>query len=255
MIQHPHANWLVQLAGQRVACLLERSPRRTIGLIISPEGLVVRAPMHASLKTIESVVQEKAAWIATKLRQAFDRSQQQSQAVLRWYSGAELPYWGQPLRLQVQASDHRSIQPCVQLLPSQVDEESQPVVLQVVQRTNQQDETRKLVWGWWQSQALQHFRQRLDHFAAQVQVRWTQLALSNATTRWGSAKSDGSIRLNWRLMHFAPELADYVIVHELCHLREMNHSPRFWREVERVMPDYAQRQAALKHAVVPRWTP
>jgi hypothetical protein len=245
----------VQLVGETVPCLLERSPRRTIGLIISPEGLVVRAPLRASLKAIESVVQEKATWITKKLQQVFERAQQQSQSVLRWSDGAELPYWGQALRLEVQASEHRSIRPGARLLLTQNDAGNEPVVLQVVQRTNLQDETRKLVWHWWQSQALQHFRQRLDHFAALVQVRWTQLALSNAATRWGSAKSDGSIRLNWRLMHFAPDLADYVVVHELCHLREMNHSPRFWREVERVMPDYAQRQAALKQAVVPRWTP
>ena len=205
------------------------------------------------MQAIESVVQEKATWITKKLQQVVERAQQQSQSVLRWCDGAELPYWGKALRLEVLLGAGRGVPPHARLIPTRAEGGYESAVLQVMQRTNLEDETRKVVWEWWQSQALQHFRQRLDHFAALVQVRWTHLALSNAATRWGSAKSDGSIRLNWRLMHFAPELADYVVVHELCHLRQMDHSPRFWREVERVMPDYVQRQAALKQAVSPHW--
>jgi predicted metal-dependent hydrolase len=106
---------------------------------------------------------------------------------------------------------------------------------------------------WLKQQAEQHFRQRLDHFAPMLQVRWTRLALSNAATRWGSAKSDGSIRLNWRLMHLQPAVLDYVVVHELSHLREMNHGPRFWSTVHSVMPDYLGLRKQLKESPAPGW--
>ena len=79
----------------------------------------------------------------------------------------------------------------------------------------------------------------------------TRLALSSAQTRWGSANADGSIRLNWRLIHFAMPSIDYVVAHELAHLREMNHSPRFWDVVRSVLPDYEQQRSQLKEGVVP----
>ena len=98
------------------------------------------------------------------------------------------------------------------------------------------------------------FVQRLDHFAPLLQVRWTQLALSNAATRWGSARSDGSIRLNWRLVHCELAVLDYVVAHELSHLRVMNHSQRFWDTVRSVVPDYAVLRARLKDDQhLPRW--
>jgi len=82
------------------------------------------------------------------------------------------------------------------------------------------------------------------HLAQQLRVRCTRLALSSAQTRWGSASADGSIRLNWRLVHFGLPVIDYVVTHELAHLREMNHGPRFWAVVGSVVPDYraARRQ-------------
>ncbi len=85
-------------------------------------------------------------------------------------------------------------------------------------------------------------------------VRWKRLSLSNAASRWGSARADGSIRLNWRLIHYRMPLVDYVVVHELAHLREMNHSQAFWDTVGQALPDYATHRNALKQAVVPRWS-
>ena len=90
------------------------------------------------------------------------------------------------------------------------------------------------------------FVQRLDHFAPQLGVRWRKLSLSNAGTRWGSASANGSIRLNWRLVHFRLPVIDYVVVHELSHLRVMDHSPQFWSTVASVMPDYAVLRSELK---------
>ena len=82
---------------------------------------------------------------------------------------------------------------------------------------------------------------------------WRKLALSNANTRWGSARIDGLIRLNWRLIHMRPDIIDYVVAHELSHLRAMDHSPRFWDAVRSVVPDYVDLRGQLKEAAVPLW--
>jgi len=107
------------------------------------------------------------------------------------------------------------------------------------------------VQSWLQRQARRVFDERCRHFAQQLGVRVTRLALSSAQTRWGSASVDGSIRLNWRLIHFALPTIDYVVAHELAHLRHMDHSPRFWDVVRSVVPDYEQRRGGLKDEVLP----
>jgi predicted metal-dependent hydrolase len=102
-------------------------------------------------------------------------------------------------------------------------------------------------------QAQATFKQRLDHFAPLLQVQWRKLSLSNAGTRWGSARIDGSIRLNWRLIHFRPPVIDYVVAHELSHLRVMDHSAQFWDTVRTVVPDYASLRGQLKDDAIPKW--
>jgi predicted metal-dependent hydrolase len=105
---------------------------------------------------------------------------------------------------------------------------------------------RDTLQAWMMNQARSCFTERLNHFAPQLGVSWTRLSLSSAATRWGTAKADGSIRLNWHLMALPLELVDYVVVHELSHLREMNHSPAFWAVVASVLPDYVERRRALQ---------
>ena len=112
---------------------------------------------------------------------------------------------------------------------------------------------RDAVQAWLMRQAKRLFAERLDHFAPRLGVRWRKLALSNAGTRWGTAHSDGLIRLNWRLVHFRLAVIDYVVAHELSHLRVMDHSPRFWETVRTVVPDYAQLRGQLKDQAVPPW--
>jgi predicted metal-dependent hydrolase len=115
------------------------------------------------------------------------------------------------------------------------------------------EQIRDTVQAWLMRQARQLFEQRLDHFAPQLGVRWKKLGLSKAGTRWGSASRDGSIRLNWHLLHFDLSIIDYVVAHELSHLHEMNHSPRFWATVGSLIPHYAQLRQRLKKEVVPPW--
>jgi predicted metal-dependent hydrolase len=115
------------------------------------------------------------------------------------------------------------------------------------------EQIRDAAQAWLMRQAKPLFEQRLNHFAPQLRVSWSRLSLSSAATRWGSAKSDGSIRLHWRLIHFGQNVIDYVVVHELSHLRVMDHSPRFWDTVATVVPNYDELRGQLKDLPIPSW--
>jgi predicted metal-dependent hydrolase len=112
---------------------------------------------------------------------------------------------------------------------------------------------REAVQAWLMKQARELFAQRLNTFAPRLGVSWRRLSVSSAQTRWGSASADGSIRLNWRLIHYKLDVIDYVVVHELSHLREMNHSPRFWATVHSVMPDYEVHKRVLREQTLAPW--
>lgn len=115
------------------------------------------------------------------------------------------------------------------------------------------EQIKDAVQAWLMRQAKRLFTERLDHFAPRLGVQWRKLALSNAGTRWGTAHSDGTIRLNWRLVHFRMPVIDYVVAHELSHLRVMDHSPRFWDTVATVVPDYARLRGQLRDDAIPTW--
>jgi predicted metal-dependent hydrolase len=102
------------------------------------------------------------------------------------------------------------------------------------------------VQGWLQLEAKRVFSERLPLYAEKLGVDYRSFALSSATTQWGSCTADGKIRLNWRLIHFSLPLIDYVVAHELAHLREMNHSPRFWSTVQSIFPGFEAAKKALR---------
>ena len=235
---HPAANRHALLHGMTVSFLFERARRRSIGFLVGAEGLVVRAPSWVTLREVDAAVQEKGAWIVAKLQQFKQRQTEQFQQAIVWTHGAEVPFLGGTVQLCVlqHGMPLQEVSPDVQRLPVSVPPGASTT------------QVREVAEAWLKKQARQLFEQRLAHFAPLLGVRWSKLSLSSANTRWGSARTDGHIRLNWRLIHLPVSQIDYVVVHELAHLREMNHSPRFWETVGEVMPDYAQRRKALKQA-------
>ncbi len=95
-------------------------------------------------------------------------------------------------------------------------------------------------------QALQVISERADYFAKRLQVTYKRITIRSQKTRWGSCSSEGNLNFNCLLMLAPPEVLDYVVVHELCHRREMNHSDCFWKEVEHILPDYKIQKEWLK---------
>ena len=236
---HATANRHAVLQGVTVSYRFERSRRKSIGFTVGPEGLVVRAPGWVPLREVDAAVQEKAAWILAKLQQMRERARQPVAPALDWVHGADLPYLGGTVRLCVLAQGQITDVPDgVTALPL-----SLPPGASATQ-------VREAAEAWLRKKARQLFEARLAHFAPQLGVQWRRLSLSSARTRWGSARADGHIRLNWRLIHLPLAQIDYVVVHELAHLRVMDHSPRFWDTVGEVMPDWRERRRQLRdHAL------
>ena len=232
---HPAANRHALLQGVTVSYRFERSRRKSIGFTVGPEGLVVRAPGWVPLREVDAAVQEKAAWILHKWRQMRESARQPLAPAQAWVDGADLPYLGRTLRLCVVA--------CGQL--PEVPDGTEPLALNLPPEASAM-QVREAAEAWFKHQARVLFEERLRHFGSRLGVQHRRLSLSSARTRWGSARSDGHIRLNWRLIHLPLAQIDYVVVHELAHLRVMDHSPRFWDTVGEVMPDYRERRRQLR---------
>jgi len=253
--RHPRANREAVLGDAVVAFEFRRARRRTIGFMVAPEGLTVSAPKWVPLYEVDAAVQGKAAWILRKLGDAHERHQRTESARIDWRDGAVFPFLGEQVAVVLDPA-HRFAEVGA-VLRSEAGETlpGMPRHTLHLGLPHQVDaaQIRDAVQAWLMRQARRLFVERLEHFAPRLGVRWKKLVLSNAGTRWGTAHSDGLIRLNWRLVHFRMPVIDYVVAHELSHLRVMNHSPRFWETVRSVLPDYAALRRQLKDDALPRW--
>jgi len=218
----------IVLAGQAVDYTLRRSPRRSIALSIDQRGLRVAAPQRATLQAVEALIRQHGDWVLDKLAVWRER-----QALPRFAitDGATLDILGKPTRLRLgmtgRASGQLSDGEIRLLLPAPAD--PAPLLEATLRHA-----------------ARRHFAERLAHFAPQLGVAVPPLRLSSARTRWGSCSARGNIALNWRLLLLPADIVDYVVCHELAHLKEMNHSPRFWSVVETLCPDWRQRRLELR---------
>ena len=265
---HPRASHAIRFTHAQVAYEFRRGKRRTIGFQVNADGLTVSAPRWTPMGEVEAALREKERWIVTKLREARDRHARLESARIDWRDGAQMPFLGQPVVLVIDPRQRHGrggavLAPAEAAPPAAADAAgvftatataTGPMALHLgLPQSASAEQLRDTVQAWLMRQARRLFTERLDHFAPLLGVQWQKLSLSSADTRWGSASADGSIRLNWRLIHFRLPVIDYVVVHELAHLREMNHSPRIWQHVGEVLPDYAERRAQLKGELVPQW--
>jgi len=246
--KHPRASRQLQLGACLVAYEFKRGKRRTIGLSVGPDGLSVSAPRWTPLAEVEALLRDKARWVLEKLQAVRERQAQVEQARIEWRDGARFPFLGEEVVVVLDPAHGFSAAGAV-LEPSPQGPRLRVGLSQLAGA----DQIRDVAQAWLMREARALFVARLDHFAPALGVRWTKLRLSSAGTRWGSASADGSIRLNWRLIHFGPQVIDYVVAHELSHLRVMDHSPQFWGTVASVMPDYQERRLALHKLPVPKW--
>ncbi|HEY9445502.1 MAG TPA: SprT family zinc-dependent metalloprotease [Burkholderiales bacterium] len=210
--------------GRLVTYTIKRSSRRrTISLRIDEAGLRVGAPIAATQRAIENALQTHGAWILGKLAEWSGRRP----PVRQWTDGALLMLHGEPLALRCTADmAWAEVRGDVMLAPAR--------------------DTERGVIAALRDAALDCYRGRVAHYCDALGVEHPDVRLSNARTRWGSCHIEGRIRLNWRMIQMPMRLIDYVVAHEVAHLREMNHSARFWAIVGRLIPDYITRRKEIR---------
>ncbi|MFM9926818.1 SprT family zinc-dependent metalloprotease [Variovorax sp. H27-G14] len=247
---HPQASRELVLGAARVAYEFKRGQRKTIGFLVGAEGLSVRAPRWVTLRDVDAAIREKSDWILRKLTETQQRHARVEATRIEWRDGSLFPFMGEMVVIRLDPK--HGFASVGGTLDAAEGDAPRALRLAVAQNAAP-SQIRDAAQAWLMRQARKLFIERLDHFAPLLGVRWAKLSLSNAATRWGSASADGSIRLNWRLIHFRLPVIDYVVAHELSHLRVMDHSHRFWETVESVVPDYGVLRQQLKDEAVPRW--
>jgi predicted metal-dependent hydrolase len=226
----------VTLGAQTLHYALKRSSRRTIGFAIDSTGLTITAPRWVTIADIESAIADKQRWIFAKLTEWQTRVEQRALPKIDWKDGAQVPFLGKPVTVTLASPTGALAYDAGRgtlALPLPLTADSQQI--------------KDRVQGWLQTEAKRLFGERLAVYAEKLGVSFRAYGLSSAATRWGSCTSDGRIRLNWRLIHFPLSIVDYVVAHELAHLREMNHSPAFWQTVESIFPEFREARQTLKH--------
>ena len=218
----------IDIAGTAVSYRLRRSARRTIGLSIDQRGLRFSPPHGARLGDIETLIRQHGQWVLEKLAAWRERPPAET---FRIVDGMQLSILGQALTLTVTPIGRARWQLVGDRLHLWPSSTVNPNIL-----------LKKAL----QEIARQHFAERLAHYATLLGASPPPLRLSSARTRWGSCNHKGMISLNWRLVLMPRAVVDYVVCHELAHLKEMNHSPRFWSVVEQLSPDWKARRLELR---------
>jgi predicted metal-dependent hydrolase len=236
--------------------VLRMARRRHVHLLVDDDGRVeVRTPWRYPASEVERLVREHAAWVG----EAQERATSRRRARPRLVDGAELPLLDERLGLSVAGArrlepslgahaQSRAPQPHLVLRTRAGRVWRDGARLHVVPLAAGEVPLRTLLERWYRREAKTWLPTRLAELAAPLGVSPSRIAIRGQRSRWGSCSTRGTISLNWRLMLVPRTLADYVLVHELCHLRHMNHSPRFWEMVASIVPDYGQRRVRLHAA-------
>ena len=231
----------VRLDTTDVPYVFKRVPRRRhVHILVNDEGeLEVRTPWRFGLPKAREVLRENAEWVLETLGAARDRLAQRPRLI----TGTRLPLLDMSLHLDIRPQAQIDMFECARPWRGRV--ERRGTVLRVSTASLGGDELRALIERWYRREASIWLAGRVEHYSPQLGVRPSRVTIRGQRSRWGSCSGKGTVSLNWRLMMVPAALADYVVVHELCHLRHMNHSPRFWEMVAGVVPDYRQRRHSL----------
>ncbi|MDD2325069.1 MAG: SprT family zinc-dependent metalloprotease [Alphaproteobacteria bacterium] len=222
--------------------LLIRSPkrRRTVALEVQSDGtLKVTAPMRTSLAWINAFITEKAGWIARRQKAVRERTTRKPAPLAE---GSLVPFMGHDLTLHLASTDQNEPPSCWH------DKEKNELHLKLhpaLPPQALQAEIRTELALWAKKQARAHLQERLAFWAERMELAPTRLILTDPRKRWGSCNAKNEIRINWRVIMAAPEVIDYLLVHELAHIPHKNHGRAFWALVRQYIPDLAARRSTL----------
>ena len=212
---------------------LKRMRRRSVGLRIGPMGLEVSAPWYVSQTEINRIVAQKRRWIERKLAERAQWREREGVGAMRFEDGGLIPYRGSRIRIAVCGA------------PKTTFLADQATLSLALPPTAETTRIRETTLAWLVNQAQCVIGERLSYFENKTGLVPRTWRLSNTRGRWGSCSSSGSIRLCWRLIFFSDDVIDYVVVHELTHLKHMDHSVRFWQALQAILPDYVRAREKL----------
>lgn len=224
----------IHYGNSRIIFELTYSQRKTLGIVVRPDrSVVVTAPEGSALESIEALVHKRGGWIL-KQQQELERYPE-PQPERDYVSGESCAYLGRRYRLKVLESPKDIVKPTRGWL-------------HVYAQNNNPARIKRLVEGWYRSRARQIFAKRLEICylrARHLGIPYPTLSIRTMEARWGSCPGPGRILLNTRLVQTPVACIDYVILHELCHLAEPNHTARFYELLSRMLPDWQKRREQL----------
>lgn len=210
-----------------------RSGRKKSASIELDSGLVkIRVPKSLPDNRVRELIAKHTVWIKTKLK---EQSERPAPKPKEYVSGEAFPYLGRNYRLKVVTGDSPSIRL-----------KNGYLVATVPEREANQRTIKCLLESWYRSHAEVRLREKTKRLSKLVGVTPSSVSVRNYKSRWGSCSSKGDITYNWRIILAPHRIVDYVVMHELCHLLEHNHSPKYWQHVARHVPDWKERREWLR---------
>lgn len=232
----------VQFGRTTITYEITRSRRRqTVGITVNPDATVTAvAPSGVWRRRIRQIVQDKAAWVVEK-QDAVARHGRPCPRQL--VSGESLPYLGRNYQLKIVQLRRREVTPSVRMERGQLRVE----VARHWGADRKREAVREVLRQWYRDHAFEHVEAIAERFSRRLGVTYKSLQIYEMKTRWGSGGTSGRLRFNWRIIMAPRRLVEYVVAHELCHLRHNDHSAPFWRMLATAIPDYEQRRVELAH--------
>jgi predicted metal-dependent hydrolase len=215
--------------------LLPGTDRKTTDIVIERDGVVtVRPPKGFTLEQVDAVVESKRMWIYRNLAEWRDLNA--ASVVREWVNGETFLYLGRSYRLALVAEQDGDL-----LL-----KEGRFNLRRSLIEQGGEAAAKKAFESFYREKGVNRISERVAYHAPKVGVRPTGTAVKELGYRWASCTKNGALRFHWKCMMAPPKIIDYMVVHELCHLWQRNHTDAFWNEVDKVMPDYRERKMWLK---------
>ena len=217
---------------------VRRSERRkkTVQITVDGGGVQVAAPMNTPASELRAIVRKRTPWILNHATDAMLEAAPKS-----FVSGETLPYLGRNVRLLVESTDVRSPEVRFDRWRFRV------AVPETMDGGKRYESVRRVIVGWYRGRAAERLPVVVERWWPRLgRGEMSRILVRDQRQRWGSCAPDGTLRFNWRAMMLKPALIEYVVVHELAHLRHRNHSKDFWGLVSKAMPDAQQRRRSLR---------
>lgn len=226
---------ILEFNGQEIPYEIIRSSRRTMAAQVTRDGtVVIRTPEGVADQTAAAFAGRYAAWILEHYKAAENRLNESRS--FRWGDGADLWLHGINMKLQV------NIEPEYKRAAVRAEDG----FLRLFSNTSEEAAVKAAVKAWYRKEAARVISDRACFWAGVMKITYARISIREQSTRWGSCSIRGNLNFNWKLVMMPPEILDYVVVHELAHREEMNHSPDFWKIVQKYIPDYQLKRRRLK---------